>query len=354
MGAALAAQITMALPGGRFLLIRHLVPGLTAVLGRLATFLPRRIAFLLRQGLPMLAHGIAVQVALLGPLLPRGPAIRCTHVCAFSAVLLPEHRAIFLAQRLNVGPSFLRGHLFEVIGNLRGTSKRHQGEAEERGDQVNVGHHGLLGVLSCLFNAPSRVGVDSELWKTMRMRILRLAGALALGLTLLAACATRPELLARSALVPTGIDLSGRWQLRGEMQVPAMHDPGVRIVSDSRRRTGSRNHRDEGVAVRVFLEMGASLKVTQTAHGLFVSFDRAIVEEYTFGEKRIVAVGPIEAQRVSGWETDRFIVETMDREGALLTESWRLGDDGATLLRDITVTRGDTEEFAVRQVFDRE
>lgn len=105
--------------------------------------------------------------------------------------------------------------------------------------------------------------------------------------------------------------------------------------------------------MRVFLEMGQRLKVTQTAHSLFVSFDRAIVEEFTFGEKRIVTVGPIEARRVSGWEGGRFIVETMDRDGALLAETWYLDSIDATLVREVRITRGEREEFVVRQVFDR-
>lgn len=352
-GAALMTYIAVTLAGGGFLIIGHVVPGLTALLGSSAALFARGIALIFRHRLPMLTHGIAVQAAFLGRLLARFPALGLAHAVARGPALLPERGTFLFAERLHVGAAFLRGHLLEVVGSLCDAVKRHEGKSEQGGGQANVVHHGLLGMLCCLFNAGTRVGVDSDLWKTTPMRLLRLAGALVLVLTLAAACAARPELVARSGLVPAGIDLSGRWQLRGEMQVPATHEPGVRIVSDSKRRRSSRN-RDEGVAVRVFLEMGASLKVTQTAHGLFVSFDRAIVEEFTFGEKRIVAVGPIEAQRVSGWEGDRFIVETMDRDGALLTESWRLGDGAATLVRDIAVTRGDREEFSVRQVFDRE
>ena len=59
-------------------------------------------------------------------------------------------------------------------------------------------------------------------------------------------------------------------------------------------------------------ETGKSLKVTQTEHGFFVSLDRSVVEEFGFGENRIVTLGPIEAQRVSGWEGATYIVETLD------------------------------------------
>lgn len=166
---------------------------------------------------------------------------------------------------------------------------------------------------------------------------------------LLAGCVSRPELVARDAIVPPGTDLSGHWQLRGDEGLDALRhaDPGI----DLRKR--KRHSRDDSSAVRVFLESGVTLKVTQTAHGLFISFDRAVVEEYTFGEKRMVSVGPIEAQRVSGWEAGSFVVETLDADGALLTETWRLGENRATLIRDVSVVRGEREQFALRQVFDR-
>ncbi len=103
----------------------------------------------------------------------------------------------------------------------------------------------------------------------------------------------------------------------------------------------------------MFLESGESLKITQTASGLFISFDRAVVEEYRFGEDRIVAVGPIEAQRVSGWQDGRFVTQTADDAGAILSESWELSEDGKVLLRQITVSKGDKEEFSAEQHFDR-
>ena len=184
------------------------------------------------------------------------------------------------------------------------------------------------------------------------MRELRSAGLVALALILVTACSTLPDLVGRSAVVPDGIDLSGRWTLRGTADLPVVADPGIQIGrSGSGRPAANRQH--EGAAVRVFLEMGQQLKVTQTAHSLFVSFDRAIVEEFTFGENRIVTVGPIEARRVSGWEGGRFIVETMDSDRALLTETWYLDSIDATLVRDVRITRGDREELAVHQVFDR-
>ena len=185
------------------------------------------------------------------------------------------------------------------------------------------------------------------------MRHLRFAGLIALALIAVTACAARPELVARSAVVPEGVDLSGRWTLRGTAERPDVADPGIVIPSRTGPRRPAPKRRAEGGAVRVFLEMGQRLKVTQTPHSLFVSFDRAIVEEFTFGEKRIVTVGPIEAQRVSGWEEGRFVVETMDDDGALLAESWYLDDGGATLVREVRITFGEREEFAVRQLFDR-
>ena len=165
--------------------------------------------------------------------------------------------------------------------------------------------------------------------------------------------------MSRSAAVPPGADLSGLWQLReepGSKPIPGAHaEPGIRIPPENRTRNAAtpRPKRSSGMAVTMFLETGALLKISQTPDGLFISFDRAIVEEYTFGENRIVSIGPIEAQRVSGWKERVFVVETLDKQGVLLTESWRLEADGALLVREISVTRGDSEQFSTRQRFDR-
>jgi hypothetical protein len=107
-------------------------------------------------------------------------------------------------------------------------------------------------------------------------------------------------------------------------------------------------------AKRLFLESGTSLKITQTLHGIFISFDRAIVEEFTFGENRIVSVGPIEAQRVSGWDANEFVAETMDEKGAVLAERWSLAESGTALVRTITVLEKDELVFSTTQIFDRE
>jgi len=175
----------------------------------------------------------------------------------------------------------------------------------------------------------------------------------------LVACASRPELAARSAVVPPGADLSGLWRLReepGAKPVPGGGaEPGIRIPpKNTSTSAGTRRpKRASGSSVTMFLETGSSLKISQTPDGLFISFDRSIVEEYTFGENRTVSVGPIEAQRVSGWNGMVFVVETLDGQGTLLTESWHLESGGAVLVREISVTGGDNDRFSTRQRFDR-
>ena len=135
----------------------------------------------------------------------------------------------------------------------------------------------------------------------------------------------------------------------------AAAEPGIRIPPENTTRNTNppRSKRSSGTAVTMFLETGVSLKISQTPDGLFISFDRAIVEEYRFGENRIVSVGPIEAQRVSGWKDMVFVVETLDDQGMLMTESWHLEAGGAVLVRNIRISRGDDEQFSSRQRFDR-
>ncbi len=173
---------------------------------------------------------------------------------------------------------------------------------------------------------------------------------------LLAACASRPELQPRSATVPAGVDFSGVWQIRLDPDAKPIPREGgdgrIRIPSvNPQRQVDKRpSKRSSGSAVQIFLETGELLKISQTADGLFISFDRAIVEEYTFGENRTVSVGPIEAQRVSGWQGRDFVVGTLDAQGGLLTETWHL--DAGVLVRDISVSRGDKQQFSSQQQFE--
>ena len=196
----------------------------------------------------------------------------------------------------------------------------------------------------------------SDMRRTTTFKVTAFA-LLVLGVA--AGCAAPPQLIAKSADVPMGVDLSGFWQLRQEpgfeRKSPADAELQMRIPRASGRGGGEARERrsSSGPSAGLFLENGELLKITQTEQGLFISFDRAIVEEYTFGEKRIVTIGPIEAQRVSGWENGRFVVETLDDTGTVLTESWRLEAGGEELVRDITLVRKKDSPVVTRQRFDR-
>ncbi len=199
------------------------------------------------------------------------------------------------------------------------------------------------------------MGLYVVLWNTTPM--LRITTLLALAAILLAGCSSTPPLEPKAAVNTGSVDLSGDWTLRGaDGAPPKLLEDGeqpFRIPKRAANRKPERPQRSEGTAVRVFLETGRTVRISQTEYGLFISFDRAIVEEYTFGENRIVAVGPIQAQRVSGWDGNAFVVETRDKEGALLSESWFLSDAGETLVRRIAITKKDVEEFSAEQQFDR-
>lgn len=185
---------------------------------------------------------------------------------------------------------------------------------------------------------------------------------------MLSACA-EPEILEpRDGTVPAGTDLSGNWLMR---EIP----PGERRrlseainktdgVADDRvfRRQGASRNRSrrggsgvsvEGGLVYVFLETGTALKVTQTPHALFISFDRSVVEEFRFGENRIISIGEIEAQRVTGWEGNQLVVETLGRKGMKLTERFQLTNGGKSLQRQITFRSKKLDEETIVQQFDR-
>lgn len=170
-------------------------------------------------------------------------------------------------------------------------------------------------------------------------------------------CASREVLAFRSGVSPDGVDFSGRWVLQNggadtieqfrnaEVSAAGGHDP---IFAPQRR-----PRRGVGSLVYVFLETGRNLKVTQTRQGLFISFDRSIVEEYRFGEHREVSVGPVTASRSSGFEGPAYVIETLDMEGNRLIDRYELIDDGAVLLRQITIYNKQEIELSLVQKFER-
>jgi hypothetical protein len=199
---------------------------------------------------------------------------------------------------------------------------------------------------------------------------MRLTQILCLAFTLsLAACAAREVLQPRSGIAPQGADFSGRWHLRkdsatdrGQLKDAINKAAGgnaeiIPLPPQNRRSNGSRAIPPSRTArdglVQVFLQSGDRLKITQTPHGIFISFDRSVVEEFRFGENRTVSVGQIEAQRVSGWDGDRYVVETLDRKGMKLTEELYLSDDRQTLHRLIVFRKADDTEVTMRQAFSR-
>lgn len=164
----------------------------------------------------------------------------------------------------------------------------------------------------------------------MRQRALALTAVA----TVLAGCAGGVELLPRSAAVPAGVDFTGLWQLRET--------------------TGITQPRARGLLVHAFLETGVSVRITQTDAGLFLSFDRSVVEEYRFGENREVRIGEVTARRVSGWENTAYVVETLDRDDNRLVDTYRLRQGGDALARSIVLWSGNAQVVALEQVFDRQ
>jgi hypothetical protein len=189
--------------------------------------------------------------------------------------------------------------------------------------------------------------------------------ALYLFVCLLSACAAREVLVPKSGMAPPGVDLSGTWRLRKDagaeqqrINEAIRRTDGVddRVIlrppDQGERNRGTRSGRNPGGLVHVFLETGRTLKITQTGAGLFLSFDRAVVVEYRFGENREVSVGPVIADRVSGWEGREYVAETLDQDSMKLTERFVLVNHH-TLQRTIVFRSKKSEEEIIVQTFDR-
>ena len=177
----------------------------------------------------------------------------------------------------------------------------------------------------------------------------RVAGNLTVLMFLLSACAGSgpPRLTPVGDDIPAEVSLEGRWMLQdggGDAQ---------RRIRKAEYRSSAGQRGTDGPSVYVFLRTGERLRITQTPYALFVSFDRSVVEEYRFREHRLVGVGPIEADRASGWIDGRYVIQTLDSEGALLEESYALGAGGGVLMRTVTVTYRNEAVLSLQQTYDR-
>ncbi len=177
------------------------------------------------------------------------------------------------------------------------------------------------------------------------------------GFLFMVGCGSAPVLESKSSIVPVGVDLTGYWLVRSDPKAGRMTNSdgaGEWLIPSNRSRNSRRKRNTSEGSAQVFLEYGEKLKITQTRYGLFISYDRSIVEEYTFGENRLVSIGPIEALRVSGWEGNAFVVETLDDSGATLFETWHLDGNDTELIRNIRISKGESDSFVRQQIFDRQ
>ncbi|MBT8077932.1 MAG: hypothetical protein KJO31_05110, partial [Gammaproteobacteria bacterium] len=181
-------------------------------------------------------------------------------------------------------------------------------------------------------------------------------------MAMLAAACAEPEILQpHSATTPAGVDFAGYWTLRADesgnqrrLREAIDRTDGIdNYRPNSASGRTSRSGRAKGGIVQVFLQVGSSLKVTQTPYALFISFDRYVVEEFRFGENRTVNIGAAEAMRVSGWSGNAYVVETLDKSGMKLTERYELSPDADVLYRHITFRSSKREEESLTQIFDR-
>ncbi len=177
----------------------------------------------------------------------------------------------------------------------------------------------------------------------------KIACTLAIVSFVLSACAGSPppRLTPVGDVIPAGVSLEGRWQLRA-----GADDAERRIRKAEYRSSGGRRGADEP-SVYVFLRIGERLKITQTPYALFVSFDRSVVEEYRFREHRLISVGPIEADRASGWVDGKYVIQTLDSEGAVLEETYALEQGGDALVRTVSINYDNEQVLSLRQLYGR-
>jgi len=166
----------------------------------------------------------------------------------------------------------------------------------------------------------------------------------------IAGCGSKEVLLRKSDPVPAADTLSGHWTLLGDIETARRNldraisatngiDDRLQIRRQNSAESAGRHAREGNVGglVHVFLKTGATLAITQTESALFINFNRSIVEEYLFGEAHMVDVGEVVAQRVSGWEGNDYVIETLVRNGMKLVERYRVINNGDRLQREIVL-----------------
>lgn len=196
------------------------------------------------------------------------------------------------------------------------------------------------------------------------LRRLVLATVAVLSLALVGCAGNKESLIPIRAETPSDVDLSGRWAMRDDfdemknrIERAIRQTDGVdekKLLSrlnKQARRDGRPGSSDVGGLVHVFLENASRLKITQTVDGLFISFNRAVVEEYRFGEARLIRTGGAAAQRVSGWDGNQYVIETLGEDGMKLTERYALLKAGELLTREIVLRSKDLEQISIVQSY---
>ena len=141
------------------------------------------------------------------------------------------------------------------------------------------------------------------------MRALVLASLLTL-----AGCASGLKLPDPSTDYPSNLDFAGDWQRvefreQDQMEPERLRMPSTRQATS---RTSSGPRAKPGRKVRSFLEFGKALRITQLDSAMLISFDRAIVVEYRYGEHRMTNVGPIAGERTTGFRGEALEIMTLD------------------------------------------
>lgn len=198
----------------------------------------------------------------------------------------------------------------------------------------------------------------------------RLLASLAVVAVIVAGCGQAEVLEPLRGARPADVDFSGRWRMEDDFE--AMEERIDRAIaetdgiderdilrsmistdSNARTRRSRPSRGSVGGLVHVFLESGQNLRITQTDLGLFIAFDRSVVEEYRFGEARMVATGGARAQRVSGWQDRSYVIETLGEEGMKLIERYELVAGGDRLTREITLRSAEGDRVSITQSFAR-
>ena len=195
---------------------------------------------------------------------------------------------------------------------------------------------------------------------------------------LISGCATTKV----SGTAPEGVDLSGTWELNPQLSEDTQGTIAMALGKGrSSRGAGGRSGRGDGMRggreksgtggrggagggdrgnnlVQLANELSPATRkvaIEQSASALVVQYGDQRERQYIFGEETVAPVAGDDAEQISGWQDNQYVIQTETDNGSTVTERFTLSPDGERLMIALTLeSKQLSNPVTVTRVFDRQ